>query len=48
MAQTKPVTAVIVGGGHRAIIYGDYSLNAPREGNQRWHVAAVRGEEEET
>ena len=29
-------------------IYGDYSLNAPREGNQRWHVAAVRGEEEET
>ena len=26
-------------------IYGDYSLNAPREGNQRWHIAATRAEE---
>ena len=31
MAQTQPVTAVIVGGGHRAIIYGDYSLKHPDE-----------------
>ena len=31
MAQTEPVTAVIVGGGHRAIIYGDYSLKHPGE-----------------
>ena len=31
MAQTEPVTAVIVGGGHRAIIYGDYSLKHPDE-----------------
>ena len=31
MAQKKPVTAVIVGGGHRAIIYGDYSLKHPDE-----------------
>lgn len=31
MAQQKPVTAVIVGGGHRAIIYGDYSLKHPDE-----------------
>ena len=29
MDTTKPVTAVIVGGGHRAIIYGDYSLSHP-------------------
>lgn len=27
----KPVTAVIVGGGHRAIIYADYSLEHPDE-----------------
>lgn len=25
----KPVTAIIVGGGHRSIIYGDYSLKHP-------------------
>ena len=31
MAQKKPVTAVIVGGGHRALIYGDYSLEHPDE-----------------
>lgn len=28
---TQPVTAVIVGGGHRAIIYGDYSLKHPEQ-----------------
>ena len=29
MEQHKPVTAIIVGGGHRAITYGDYSLKHP-------------------
>lgn len=27
----RPVTAIIVGGGHRSIIYGDYSLKHPDE-----------------
>ena len=27
--DTKPVTAVIVGGGHRSFIYADYSLSHP-------------------
>ena len=26
-------------------LYGDYTLNAPKEGNQRWHVAATRTED---
>ena len=26
-------------------IYGDYSLNAPGERNQRWHIAATRSDE---
>ena len=25
-------------------IYGDYTLNAPKEQSQRWHVAATRTE----
>ncbi len=33
--------------GFRAVsIYGDYSLNAAGEKNQRWHVASTRAEEE--
>ena len=32
--------------GFRAVsLYGDYSLNAAGDSNQRWHVAATRGEE---
>ena len=27
--------------------YGDYTLNAPKDGNQRWHVAATRAEDSE-
>ena len=27
----KPITAIIVGGGHRSIIYGDYSKDHPDE-----------------
>ena len=34
--------------GFRAVsFYGDYTLNAPKEGNQRWHVAATRAEDSE-
>ena len=29
--NNKPITAIIVGGGHRAIIYGEYSLTHPDE-----------------
>lgn len=29
--STKPVTAIIVGGGHRSFTYGDYSLSHPDE-----------------
>ena len=29
--EKKPVTAVLVGGGHRAFIYADYSLTHPDE-----------------
>ena len=29
-------------------LYGDYGLNAAQEQNQRWHVAATRGEEQES
>lgn len=29
--MNKPITAIIVGGGHRAIIYGEYSLTHPDE-----------------
>ena len=25
--------------------YGDYTLTAPKENSQRWHIAAVRTEE---
>ena len=25
--------------------YGDYTLNALKEGNQRWHVAATRADD---
>ena len=33
--------------GFRAVsLYGDYTLNAASEENQRWHVAATRAEEE--
>ena len=33
--------------GFRAVsLYGDFSMNAAGEDNQRWHVAATRGEEE--
>lgn len=31
MDTAKPITAVIVGGGHRSIIYADYSLTHPEE-----------------
>ena len=32
--------------GFRAVsLYGDYSLNAAREDNHRWHIAATRAEE---
>ncbi|MBR6164538.1 MAG: class I SAM-dependent methyltransferase [Clostridia bacterium] len=32
--------------GFRAVsLYGDYTLNTAREENQRWHIAATRGEE---
>ena len=30
-SENKPISAVIVGGGHRSIIYGDYSLKHPDE-----------------
>ena len=34
-------------GGFRAVsLYGDFSLRAATEENQRWHIAATRGEEE--
>ena len=34
--------------GFRAVsIYGDYTLNSSTDGNQRWHVAATRAEDEE-
>ena len=34
--------------GFRAVsIYGDFTLNSSTEGNQRWHVAATRAEDEE-
>ena len=33
--------------GFRAVsLYGDFGMNAAEEENQRWHVAATRGEEE--
>ena len=33
--------------GFRAVsLYGDFSINTAEERNQRWHVAATRGEEE--
>ena len=33
--------------GFRAVsLYGDFTMNAASEENQRWHVAAARGEEE--
>ena len=32
--------------GFRAVsLYGDYSINAAGEENQRWHIAAPRAEE---
>ena len=32
--------------GFRAVsLYGDYTMNAATDENQRWHVAATRGEE---
>ena len=34
--------------GFRAVsIYGDFTLNSSTDGNQRWHVAATRAEDEE-
>ena len=34
--------------GFRAVsIYGDYTLNSSTDGNQRWHVAATRADDEE-
>ena len=34
--------------GFRAVsIYGDFTLNSSTEGNQRWHIAATRAEDEE-
>ena len=34
--------------GFRAVsIYGDFTLNSSTDGNQRWHVAATRVEDEE-
>jgi ubiquinone/menaquinone biosynthesis C-methylase UbiE len=34
--------------GFRAVsLYGDYTLNPAGDGQQRWHVAATRGDEEE-
>ena len=34
--------------GFRAVsIYGDFTLNSSTDGNQRWHVAAPRAEDEE-
>ena len=33
--------------GFRAVsIYGDFTINSAGDKNQRWHVAATRGEEE--
>ena len=34
--------------GFRAVsIYGDFTLNSSTDGNQRWHIAATRAEDEE-
>jgi len=33
--------------GFRAVsVYGDYTMNSGDERNQRWHIAATRGEDE--
>ena len=33
--------------GFRAVsLYGDFGINAASDKNQRWHVAATRGEDE--
>ena len=42
----QPLKETLWHAGFRAVsLYGDYTMNAATDENQRWHVAATRGEE---
>ena len=46
--EQKTLKEMLWHAGFRAVsLYGDFSLEAAGEQNQRWHIAATRGEEQE-
>ena len=46
--EQKTLKETLWHAGFRAVsLYGDFSLEAAGEQNQRWHIAATRGEEQE-